>query len=122
MLANRIDPCSPYELQPGAERTRRSLTINHQPRQIPSIAYGVTIRLDFKDMEGVRPMKAVRLGGTILVEDDEIGREVSLVEDPALKLPWAVDVVGLGDSGIAPAELGPNIESGVCHLRQRPVE
>ena len=93
------------------------LTIDDQIRHIASIAYDVPIGFDFEDTESIRPVEVVRLGGTILVDDDEIGREIGFVEYPALKLPWSIDVIGLGDSGIAPTELGPNIQNGVCHLR-----
>ena len=98
------------------------LTIDDQPRHILSITDGVTVRFDFEDMEGVCPVEIVRIGVAIFMEDDEIGREVSLVEDPALKLLCAVDVVGLTDSGTGHAELGTNVENSVCHLRQGLVE
>ena len=85
------------------------------------------MRLDFEDLESVRPVETDRLGGIVfLVEDGQVGREASFVKNPTLKLR-AVDVIGLRNSRFDPVDptaLGPrqNVENSVGRPCQRFIE
>ena len=83
------------------------------------IAYGTIIWLDFEYMECIGPMEVLGgleiVGGravlhslAILVENNQVRREIGPVDDTASKLLWVVDMVVLGISGYT-------LESGCGH-------
>ena len=125
MVLDRIPACSPYQPQSDAERSRCTLTVDNQPRQIRSVAYGAIEWLNFEDMEGVRPVQAFLFGWiALLVEDNQVGREAGSVEHPAVKLARVVDAIVLRNPREDLVELGPrqDAEGGICGLYQRLVE
>src|SRR5258706_8138837 len=100
MVLERIDICSPYQLCPDAERTLQMLTVDKQSRHIRPITHRIVERFDFQDVERVRPVQPFSLGTyATLVEGNDVGREVSLVEYPASKFLWLVDTIALRNIG-----------------------
>ena len=102
-----------------------TLTIDNQSRHSCSIAKGVIVWFDFKDVEGVCPVEIFFFGWlAFIVEEDKVRREVKFVEHPASELLRVIDMIVLRDFWRDTIECGPrqNIKNSICGVHQWRVE
>ena len=110
-------PVLPGQPSPPIESSDRGLTVHKQSWNILSVAYGAIVRLDLKHMQRVCPVQSALSWWTaIVVENDQVGREVILVDDPARKPLWVVDTIILRSSQSDATSLGFGLDVGDSEL------